>query len=77
MASHPSASPFRRSRRTDVPWHLLSREYHGLGFLLWPITPMPPYTGTTALFTVRGVEVTTIVLEVAILVASAALWVSD
>lgn len=62
---------------TDVPWHLLSREYHELGFLLWPITPMPPYTGTTTLATFGGVEVSTLVLEVAILVAGAALWVSD
>lgn len=61
----------------DVPWHLLSREYHELGFLLWPITPMPEYTGTTTLATLGGVEVTTLPLEAAILAAGVTLWVSD
>ena len=62
---------------TDVPWHLLSGEYHELGFLLWPITPMPPYTGTTALGIVAGVEVTTLWIEFVILAFGLVLWVSD
>lgn len=62
---------------TDVPWHLLSGEYRELGFLLWPITPMPPYTGTTTLAVVGGLELTTLWLEGAILVAGVALWVRD
>lgn len=62
---------------TDVPWHLLSGEYHELGFLLWPITPMPPYTGTTTLATLGGTAVTTLWIEAAILVAGVALWARD
>lgn len=61
----------------DVPWHLLSREYHELGFLLWPITPMPPYTGTTTLASLGGIEVTTLWIEAVILVAGVALWAYD
>lgn len=62
---------------TDVPWHLLSGEYHELGFLLWPVTHMPPYTGTTTLATLGGVEVTTLWLEAVILVAGVGLWMRD
>jgi len=43
----------------DSPWHLLMGEYHELGFLLWPITPMPAYEGTKTLATVQGLEITT------------------
>ncbi|TYT63029.1 metal-dependent hydrolase [Natrialba swarupiae] len=61
---------------TDVPWHVLSGDYHELGFLLWPITPMPEYTGTKPLGTVPGLEVTvtTLWLEAVILVAGVGLW---
>lgn len=62
---------------TDVPWHVLSGDYHELGFLLWPITPMPEYTGTKPLGTVAGLEVTTLWLEAVILVAGVALWWVD
>ncbi|WP_207588659.1 metal-dependent hydrolase [Halomontanus rarus] len=62
---------------TDVPWHLLSREYHELGFLLWPITHMPEYTGTKSLGTVGGLEVTTLWLEAVIVVGGIALWWRD
>jgi vacuolar-type H+-ATPase subunit I/STV1 len=62
---------------TDVPWHLVSGEYHELGFLLWPITHMPEYTGTTTLGVLMGIEVTTLWLEAAILVCGVALWVFD
>lgn len=62
---------------TDVPWHLLSGEYHELGFLLWPITPMPPYTGTTTLAPLGRTEVSTLWLEAAILVTGVALWIRD
>lgn len=62
---------------TDVPWHLLSGEYHELGFLLWPVTHMPEYTGTTTLGTLAGVEVTTLWIEAVILVCGVALWVVD
>ena len=61
----------------DVPWHVLAGDYDELGFLLWPITPMPPYSGTKPLATVGGVEVTTLWLEAVVLVAGAALWWAD
>ena len=64
---------------TDVPWHVISGDYEELGFLLWPITPMPAYTGTKPLVTLGGLEVTvtTLWLEVVILVAGVALWWVD
>ncbi|MFC6904715.1 metal-dependent hydrolase [Halalkalicoccus tibetensis] len=62
---------------TDVPWHLVSGEYHELGFLLWPVTHMPEYTGTATLGTLAGVEVTTLWIEAVILVCGVALWVAD
>lgn len=61
----------------DVPWHLLSGEYRELGFLLWPLTPMPEYTGTKPLGTVAGLEVTTLWLEAVIVAAGVALWWRD
>ena len=62
---------------TDVPWHLLSGEYHELGFLFWPITPMSEYTGTTTLVTLGSVELTTLWLEAVIIVAGVVLWMRD
>ncbi len=62
---------------SDVPWHLLSGDYDELGFLLWPITPMPEYTGTKSLGAVFGVEITTLWVEVVILFAGIALWWHD
>lgn len=62
---------------SDVPWHLLSGEYHELGFLLWPVTPMPPYTGTTTLGVFAGVEVTTLWLEALVVGCGLALWMAD
>ncbi|MFP8954115.1 metal-dependent hydrolase [Natrialbaceae archaeon A-arb3/5] len=62
---------------TDIPWHILSGDYHELGFLLWPLTPMPDYTGTKPLGIVGGVEITTLWLEAVILVAGVVLWWAD
>ncbi|RQG92481.1 metal-dependent hydrolase [Natrarchaeobius chitinivorans] len=62
---------------TDVPWHVLSGDYHELGFLFWPITPMPEYSGVKTLGAVAGVEVTTLWLEAVILVGGVALWWHD
>ncbi len=62
---------------TDVPWHLLSGDYDELGFLLWPVTPMPAYTGVKPLGTVGGVEVTTLSLEAIILLAGIVVWWMD
>ena len=61
----------------DVPWHVLSGDSHELGFLLWPVTYMPEYSGVKPLGTVGGVEVTTLWLEAPILVAGLALWIYD
>ncbi|WP_255191498.1 metal-dependent hydrolase [Natronobeatus ordinarius] len=61
----------------DVPWHVLAGDYDELGFLLWPITHMPQYTGVKSLGTVAGLEVTTLWLEAVILVAGVALWWHD
>ncbi|ELY59949.1 metal-dependent hydrolase [Natronolimnohabitans innermongolicus] len=62
---------------TDIPWHVISGDFDELGFLLWPITEMPAYTGVKPLGTVAGVEVTTLWLEAVILVAGVALWWAD
>ncbi len=63
----------------DIPWHVLSGDYDELGFLLWPVTPMPAYTGVKPLGTVPGVgiEATTLWLEAVIVVAGVALWWVD
>ena len=62
---------------TDIPWHVLSGDFDELGFLLWPVTEMPAYTGVKPLGTVGGVEITTLWLEAVILVAGVALWWMD
>ncbi|WP_394743226.1 metal-dependent hydrolase [Natronococcus roseus] len=64
---------------TDVPWHLFWGDFHELGFLLWPITYMPAYSGVKPLGTVPvlGVEATTLWLEAVILVAGIVLWRAD
>ncbi|WP_436347582.1 metal-dependent hydrolase [Natronorubrum sp. FCH18a] len=62
---------------TDVPWHVLSGDFDELGFLLWPITEMPAYSGTKPLGTVGGLEITTLWIEATILAAGVALWWAD
>lgn len=64
---------------TDVPWHVLAGDSHELGFLLWPITHMPDYSGVKPLGTVPGLglEATTLWLEAVIFVAGIALWRTD
>lgn len=62
---------------TDVPWHVLAGTYAELGFLLWPITPMPAYTGVKPLATVGGYEVTTLWLEAPVFLAGVTLWWHD
>lgn len=61
----------------DVPWHVLAGEYGELGFLLWPITSMPAYTGTKTLGAVGGVEITTLWIEAIVLVVGICLWWRD
>ncbi|GAB6877779.1 hypothetical protein JCM17823_00530 [Halorubrum gandharaense] len=61
----------------DVPWHLLAGDTHELGFLLWPVTEMPPYSGVKHVATVAGVEVTTLWFEAVVLVAGVWLWWQD
>ncbi|WP_254767801.1 metal-dependent hydrolase [Salinilacihabitans rarus] len=61
----------------DVPWHLLAGASAELGFLLWPVTSTPAYTGTKPLGSVASVAVTTLWLEAVILVAGLAVWWRD
>ncbi len=63
----------------DIPWHVLSGDFHELGFLLWPVTPMPDYSGVKTLGTVPGVgvEATTLWLEAVILAGGVVLWWID
>ncbi|MFC7240432.1 metal-dependent hydrolase [Saliphagus sp. GCM10025317] len=63
----------------DVPWHVLSGDYDELGFLLWPVTHMPAYTGVKplGLGAVAGLEATTLWLEAVILVAGIVRWWID
>lgn len=64
---------------TDVPWHVIAGDFHELGFLLWPVTPMPQYSGVKPLGTVPGIrlEATTLWFEAVIFVAGIALWLVD
>ena len=62
---------------SDVPWHVLSGDLDELGFLLWPVTPMPEYTGVKPLGTVAGVEVNTLWLEAVILIVGLIVWWRD
>ncbi len=61
----------------DVPWHVLAGDYHELGFLLWPVTEMPPYSGVKVVGTVGGVEITTLWFEAIILIFGVLVWWSD
>ena len=61
----------------DAIWPIVVGDYHELGFLLWPITHSPPYTGRKSLATVGDVTVTTLWIELVLFVAALALWWSD
>ena len=61
----------------DVPWHLFWGDFHELGFLLWPLTPMPEYAAVKPLGTIAGTTVTTMWLEAVILVIGVAIWIRD
>ena len=62
---------------TDVPWHVIAGDFDELGFLLWPVTHMPQYSGVKSLGTVAGVEITTLWLEAIIFAVGFGLWWSD
>lgn len=62
---------------TDVPWHVLSGDYAELGFLAWPLTHMPDYSGVKPLGTLGGFEVTTLWLEAVIVGVGLTLWWRD
>lgn len=62
---------------TDIPWHILAGDYEELGFLFWPLTHMPAYTGTKSLGTLAGIEITTLWLEAVILAFGIGLWLYD
>lgn len=61
----------------DIPWQVLAGDYDELGFLFWPITEMPAYSGVKAVGTIGGIEITTLWFEAVILVVGALLWWSD
>ena len=61
----------------DMPWHVLSWDFHELNFLFWPVTEMPPYTGVKPLGTIDSIEVTTLWLEAVIVVLTVAVWIRD
>ena len=61
----------------DALYALGAGTYHELGYLLWPITPMPPYEGQKHLATVADVDVTTLWVEAALVVATVGLWLRD
>ncbi|MBP1922638.1 membrane-bound metal-dependent hydrolase YbcI (DUF457 family) [Halorubrum alkaliphilum] len=61
----------------DIPWHVLAGDFHELGFLLWPITEMPPYSGVKVVGTIGGVEITTLWFEAVTFVFGVAVWWSD
>ena len=61
----------------DIPWHVLAGDYRELGFLFWPITEMPAYTGVKTIGTVGGVELTTLWLEAVIAVIGVSVWWYD
>lgn len=61
----------------DIPWHVLAGDYHELGFLLWPVTEMPVYSGVKVIGTVGGIEVTTLWFEMVIFVLGVLVWWSD
>ena len=61
----------------DVPWHLLTGAYEELGFLLWPITEMPPYSGVKLLGTVGGIEIPTLWIEGMLFLAGLSVWWYD
>lgn len=61
----------------DVPWHVFAGTVSELGFLLWPITRTPAYTGIKPIGTAFGVELTTLWVEVVLFVAGGAFWWTD
>ncbi len=61
----------------DIPWHVLAGDYDELGFLLWPVTEMPAYSGVKVIGTVWGVEVTTLWFEGMIFVIGLLVWWFD
>ena len=68
VLSHPAA---------DALWPLAFGLYRELGFLLWPVTESPPYEGVKTLVIVGDVTVTTVWIEIPLLVTALALWWRD
>jgi len=61
----------------DIPWHVMAGDYHELGFLLWPVTEMPAYSGVKTVGSIGGVEITTLWFEAAIFLFGVVLWWVD
>ncbi|QLD89223.1 metal-dependent hydrolase [Natronomonas salina] len=61
----------------DALWPLVLGLRDELGFLLWPVTPMPEYEGTKPLVDIGGATVTTLWVELVLLALAVALWWND
>ena len=61
----------------DIPWHVLAGDFRELGFLLWPVTEMPAYSGVKVVGSVGGVEITTLWFEGVLFIAGVLLWWHD
>lgn len=66
--SHPLA---------DALWPLVLGLLDELGFLLWPITPSPPYEGTKPLLDLGAATVTTLWVELVLLALALVVWWRD
>lgn len=61
----------------DIPWHILAGDYHELGFLLWPVTEMPAYSGVKVVANIGSVEITTLWLEGGLFLLGVLVWWRD
>ena len=61
----------------DIPWHVLAGDFQELGFLFWPVTEMPAYSGVKAVGTVGGIDITTLWFEGVIFVVGVVIWWYD
>lgn len=61
----------------DALWPLLLGNHEELGFLLWPLTHSPAYVGQKDLFVLGEVSVTTLWVELPILLLALFVWWRD
>ena len=58
----------------DAFWPLVLGIPDELGFLLWPLTPSPPYVGQKPLIFIGDVAITTLWIELPLLLVAVVLW---